>query len=80
MLGVILAEEALQAADLFGQDLCAEYIPRIDMSLLRLHQQTALCIPDCFALRREQCHCIFAGQMLGGFFQREMCIRDSPGS
>ena len=37
MLGVILAEEALQAADLFGKDFCAEGVPRIDMSLLRLH-------------------------------------------
>lgn len=78
MLSVIPAEEALQAADLFGQDLCAERIPRIDMSLLRLHQQIALCIPDGFALRREQCHCIFAGQMLGGFFQRGGFLGGKP--
>jgi len=78
MLGVILAEKALQAADLFGQDLCAKRIPRIDMSLLRLHQQITLCIPDRFALRREQCHCIFAGQMLGGFFQRGSFLSGKP--
>lgn len=78
MLGVILAEEALQAADLFGQDLCTEYIPRIDMSLLRLYQQIALCIPDCFALRRKQCHCIFAGQMFSGFFQRGGFLGGKP--
>ena len=48
------------------------------MSLLRLHQQIALCIPDGFALRREQCHCIFAGQMLGGFFQRGGFLGGKP--
>ena len=48
------------------------------MSLLRLHQQIALCIPDCFALRRKQCHCIFAGQMLGGFFQRGSFLGGKP--
>ena len=48
------------------------------MSLLRLHQQIALCIPDCFALWRKQCHCIFAGQMLGGFFQRGSFLGGKP--
>ena len=48
------------------------------MSLLRLHQQIALCIPDCFALRRKQCHCIFAGQMLGGFLQRGSFLGGKP--
>ena len=37
-----------------------------------------LCIPDRFALRREQCHCIFAGQMLGGFFQRGSFLGGKP--
>ena len=48
------------------------------MSLLRLHQQIALCIPDRFALRREQCQCIFAGQMLGGFLQRGGFLGGKP--